>query len=154
MEGKELFRRLFDYNRWGNRRAVASLSTVSDTAERPRKFFAHIVGAERIWLARIDSAMPRWAEPFPTLTLEECLAAVDTLHQQWTELLDKLPVGRLAEDVVYKTTKGVEFKTPLQDVLMHVVMHSAYHRGQVASAVREAGGKPAATDYVVYAREG
>ena len=36
---------------------------------------------------------------------------------------------------------------------MHVVTHSAYHRGQVAAAVREAGGKPAATDLVVWVRQ-
>jgi len=36
---------------------------------------------------------------------------------------------------------------------MHVVTHSAYHRGQVAAAVREAGGKPEATDYVVWVRQ-
>lgn len=50
--------------------------------------------------------------------------------------------------------EGVEFSTPMADVLMHLVMHSAYHRGQVALAVRAAGGKPALTDYVVWVRQG
>jgi uncharacterized damage-inducible protein DinB len=153
MEGKELFRRLFDYDHWGNLQVLASLSTVSDAGERPRKLFCHIVGAQRIWLARIDGSILPGAEPWPTLTLEECRAAVDELYQRWIEVLDKVPEGRLAEDLIYKTTKGVEMKTPLRDVLMHVVMHSAYHRGQVASAVREAGGKPAMTDYVAYVRQ-
>jgi uncharacterized damage-inducible protein DinB len=41
---------------------------------------------------------------------------------------------------------GAEFKTPIRDVVTHLVMHSAYHRGQVAAAVKEDGGKPAPTD--------
>ena len=78
---------------------------------------------------------------------------MDELHKSWAALLDKLTPEKLAAGLTYRNTKGVEFKTPIQDVLMHLVLHSAYHRGQVAAAVREAGGKPAATDYVVYLRQ-
>jgi uncharacterized damage-inducible protein DinB len=66
--------------------------------------------------------------------------------------LDNLTSEKLDEDLVQRTSKGVEFRTPVRDVLTHLVMHSAYHRGQIAQAVREAGGQPAATDYIVYAR--
>lgn len=68
-------------------------------------------------------------------------------------LLDKLTPEKLDENLKYRNRKGVEFQTPIRDVLMHVIMHSVYHRGQVAAAVREAGGKPAATDYMVYVRK-
>jgi uncharacterized damage-inducible protein DinB len=68
-------------------------------------------------------------------------------------LLDKLTPEKLAQDLTYLTMAGAEFKTPIRDVLTHLVMHSAYHRGQVAAAVREDGGKPTPTDYVVYLRQ-
>jgi uncharacterized damage-inducible protein DinB len=34
--------------------------------------------------------------------------------------------------------------------MVNVVNHSTYHRGQVASMLRQLGGKPAATDYVLF----
>ena len=74
------------------------------------------------------------------------------LRRRWKELLDNLTPEKLAGDLLYLSLKGVEYRTPIQDVLMHLILHSAYHRGQVAAAVREAGGKPASTDYVVYLR--
>jgi uncharacterized damage-inducible protein DinB len=36
----------------------------------------------------------------------------------------------------------------VDDILMHVVMHSAYHRGQIALEVRCAGQTPAYTDFI------
>jgi uncharacterized damage-inducible protein DinB len=153
METREHIRQLFEYDLWANQKTLESLATVPETAERPRKLFSHIVGAQRIWRARFEDPNPPGAEPWPTLTLDEARVAAEELNQSWQALLGRLTPAKLAEDLVYRTTKGTEFHTPIQDVLLHVVMHSAYHRGQVAAAVREAGGKPAATDYVVYLRQ-
>ena len=36
---------------------------------------------------------------------------------------------------------------------MHVITHSVHHRGQAAAAIRDAGGQPSATDFVVYVRK-
>ena len=152
-QGMQWFRRLFDYDYWGNLEALASLDTVKDSTGTPQKYFGHVIGAQRVWLSRFETPDSPSVETWPKLALEQCRAAIEELHQRWTSLLDRLAPEKLAHDFVYRNTKGVEFKTPLQDVLMHLVMHSAYHRGQVASAVRQAGGKPAATDYVVYVRQ-
>jgi uncharacterized damage-inducible protein DinB len=53
----------------------------------------------------------------------------------------------------YKNSRGVEYRTAYRDMLMHVLMHSAYHRGQVAMAIRAEGGEPANTDYIGFVRE-
>jgi uncharacterized damage-inducible protein DinB len=148
------YRKLFDYDYWANSETLASLRTVPSGAEKPRKTFNHVIGAQRIWMARFENPAPPSAQPWPDLTLEECASAIEDLRRRWKEVLDGLTPEKLASELVYKNLKGVEYKTPVQDVLMHLVLHSAYHRGQVAAAVREAGGKPAPTDYVVYCRAG
>ncbi len=153
MEAINVYRKLFDYDRWGNREALRSLDSVREGAERPRQLFAHVIGAERIWLSRFASPEHPSVDVWPDLSLAECRTAVEDLYGCWTGLLNQLTADKLTQDLVYRNTKGVEFKTPISDVLTHLVMHSAYHRGQVAAAVREAGGKPAATDYVVYVRQ-
>ncbi len=153
MENLNFIRQLFEYDYWANRETLASLATGAGDAERPRRYFSHVLGAQMVWLARFDDPNPPSAQSWPTLSVEECRQAIEDLHGQWTALLERLSPEKLEEDLAYRNTKGAEFKTPIRDVLMHLVMHSAYHRGQVATAVREAGGKPAATDYAVYVRK-
>jgi uncharacterized damage-inducible protein DinB len=153
MENLNFIRQLFEYDYWANREALASVATVAGDAERTRKYFSHVFGAQWIWLARFDDPSSPSAQAWPMLSDEECRQAIEDLHRQWTALLDRLNPDKLEEDLAYRNLKGIEFKTPIRDVLMHLVTHSAYHRGQVAAAVREAGGKPAATDYAVYVRK-
>jgi uncharacterized damage-inducible protein DinB len=152
MEEVVNYRKLFDYDYWANSETLASLRTVPSGVDKPRETFNHVIGAQRIWMARFENPAPPSAQPWPDLSLEECASAIEDLRRRWNDLLDSFTPEKLAGDLTYLTLKGVEYKTPIQDVLMHLVLHSAYHRGQVAAAVREAGGKPASTDYVVYLR--
>ncbi|HEV2177414.1 MAG TPA: DinB family protein [Terriglobia bacterium] len=147
----QFLRKLFDYDYWANLTALDSLTPLE--AGKPLDYFAHVLGASRIWLARFSTADPKGIDVWPKPTLAQCRDAVDELRQGWTAVLDRLTPEGLAQNLVYRNTKGVEFSTPIVDVLMHLVMHSAYHRGQVASAVRAAGGKPALTDYVAWVRQ-
>jgi uncharacterized damage-inducible protein DinB len=153
MESIQSFRQLFEYDRWANHATLASLKTVTGSTERSLKIFNHIVGGQRVWLARFDNPNPPNVQPWPTLGPEECSAATEELYKCWMALLDKLTPEKKTQDLTYRTMAGAEFKTPIRDVLTHMVMHSAYHRGQVAAAVRQDGGKPAPTDYVVYLRQ-
>jgi uncharacterized damage-inducible protein DinB len=41
----------------------------------------------------------------------------------------------------------------VEEILTHVTIHSAYHRGQIASDVRSAGLEPAYTDYIHAVRQ-
>jgi uncharacterized damage-inducible protein DinB len=153
MESLDAFRKLFDYDYWGNQEALQSVETVSGPREAVLKIAGHIIGAQQVWLERLESPDSSPGAPWPVLSLAEARTAAEELHRRLRAFLGKLTPEKLGEDLAYRNTKGVEFRTPLRDVLTHLVMHSAYHRGQIAAAVREAGGKPAATDYVVYVRQ-
>ncbi|MGE5326765.1 MAG: DinB family protein [Deltaproteobacteria bacterium] len=151
MDASEI-RNLFDYDYWANRETLASLAALDGDASRARKFFYHILGAQRVWLSRFETPDSPVTETWPSLTLEDAASALADLRARWTKQLDGLTSDGLSGDLVYRNTKGQEFRTPIRDVLIHLVMHSVYHRGQVAAAVRDSGGKPSATDYVVYVR--
>jgi uncharacterized damage-inducible protein DinB len=135
------------------REVLTTLSAHHENAQAPR-FFSHILSAQQIWLARIRQENSATIPVWPTRSLSVCRTLVDDLHQQWTKFLDSLTPEKLMEKVTYQNTQGVRFETPLQDILMHVIMHSAYHRGQVATAVRGEGGTPATTDYIAFVRRG
>ncbi|HEU5359182.1 MAG TPA: DinB family protein, partial [Gemmatimonadales bacterium] len=54
--------------------------------------------------------------------------------------------------VTYRNSAGLEFTSTVEDILLHVALHGAYHRGQVARALREGGAVPNATDYIAFIR--
>lgn len=59
----------------------------------------------------------------------------------------------LERPLSYRNLKGEDFTQPLVDQLVHVVNHSTYHRGQIATLSRQAGFPAPATDLIVFKRE-
>jgi uncharacterized damage-inducible protein DinB len=113
---------------------------------------AHIVGAEWLWLARLrgePSSLPVW----PELDLETCGRRLAELSHQWPEYLDN-HLGALNQPISYTNSKGEAWTSTIEEILTHVPIHSAYHRGQIASDLRESGMDPAYTDYIHAVREG
>jgi uncharacterized damage-inducible protein DinB len=56
--------------------------------------------------------------------------------------------------VEYRNSVGELWKGAVGDVLTQVVMHSAYHRGQIAADLRQSGHEPASTDFIHAVRQG
>ena len=147
MNSIENFRRLFAYDDWANREALASLATSGAPPARALRLMAHVAAAERLWLERLRGerqSMPVW----PELTLDECAAHLAEMPALWSEYLAALDPARLGHTIAYTNSKGEPWTSVTADVLTHVVMHSAYHRGQVALEVRAAGATPAYTDFI------
>ena len=153
MESLDTFRQLFEYDYWANQESLSSIASLSIDAERALKIAGHIVGAQRVWLGRLETPGGAPAAPWPLMTLKETRAAISELHQRWENLFGHLAPERLDEDLVHRNSKGDESRVPVCDVLMQLVVHGAYHRGQIAAAVREAGGNPSPTDYILYVRQ-
>jgi uncharacterized damage-inducible protein DinB len=112
----------------------------------------HIIGAELLWLSRMEgkpSPLPVW----PDLSTEECAARHRDLADQLTRSLESW-ANPLDRRVGYTNSKGEPWTSTVEDILTHVVIHSAYHRGQIASDVRAAGLEPAYTDYIHAVRQG
>jgi uncharacterized damage-inducible protein DinB len=144
---------LFSYDDWANREVLTSLETLGSPPGRSVKFLAHIISAERLWLERLltqKQTDPVW----PLFTLKDCKAGIDQLPRLWKNYLTSLGEAGLSDSCTYKNTKGDTFTSKKQDILLHVVMHSAYHRGQIAADVRAAGFTPAYTDYIHAVRQG
>lgn len=153
MELIEHLRRQFAYDAWANREVLATLSGSTRPTTRPLQLLAHILSAERLWLERIrkqPQSLPVW----PDVTADQCHAQIAELDLLWREFLSQLSPEGLSEEVIYKNSKGEAWSSTVEDILTHVVLHSAYHRGQIASLVRAGGEQPAYTDFIHAVREG
>ena len=89
---------------------------------------------------------------WPTLSLAECqeLAAENTRGYQ--HYFEKLTDSDLTSEVRYRNTKGDGYANSVLDILTHVVIHGAYHRGQIARIIGRGGGVTPNTDYIAYVR--
>jgi uncharacterized damage-inducible protein DinB len=155
MELLEYLRRQFAYDDWANRQVLSGIraSASARPAARPLQLLAHILSAERLWLERIlqqPQTLPVW----PDFTLEPCEAQIAELARLWREFFGQLSSAGLSEKITYKNSKGEPWTSTVEDILAHVVSHSAYHRGQIASQMRAGGEQPAYTDFIHAVRQG
>jgi uncharacterized damage-inducible protein DinB len=82
---------------------------------------------------------------------------LDALRTKWAEVerelatfVDRVTSDALDRVIAYVNTKGEEWRYPLWQMMHHVVNHSSYHRGQVATMLRQLGAEPKPTDFLVF----
>lgn len=150
----DTFRKLFTYDAWGNRSMLESLrlSTQAPTS-RACAITAHLIGAGRVWLDRLQGRVPS-GEVWPSLSLDECDAGFRDLDAAWSEYLGGLAAADLDREVTYTNSKGESWSSTVREILMHVILHGTYHRGQIAMLVRQSGHAPAYTDFIEATRRG
>lgn len=153
-------RALYDYNRWANARVLEAASALNPeqfTRDLGNSFhsvhdtLAHILGAEWIWLERWKGTSPKSllnASDFPS---------VEALKTRWNEVESDraqfilgITPEHLERVISYVNTRGQTFAYPLGEMMVHVVNHSTYHRGQIATLLRQLGAKPESTDLLLY----
>lgn len=113
--------------------------------------FAHVIGSEENWLARIEGREPR-AAIWPEVSLDELEPLLTSTHERYRTYLADLTDEEAAEKVSYTNSTGRQFTSEIRDILLHVALHGQYHRGKVNLMLRQIGRMPAPTDYIAYAR--
>ena len=153
-------RLLYAYERWANARVLAAAAIltpaqlVQDLRSGHRSVqgtLTHMLWGAWRWLARWQERTspsgpsPRDCVDFPSLRLRwrEVEEAQHTFVEQVTE-------SALERRISYENPAGTRWTYPLGQMLQHVVNHSTYHRGQVATMLRQLGAAPTPTDFLVY----
>lgn len=155
MESLGLIQRKLAYNDWANRRALQSLRVMKSPSARGARALSHILLVERLWLARLRrehiGKVP--TDFFPELPLTECETLINESLNNYQTYLGTLSEEQLDAVGSFRTLAGGKYEASTRDVLTHVLGHSMYHRGQVALAIREDGGEPQQSDYILFVRE-
>ena len=158
MHAVEHYRKLYRYDRWANGEVVRVLASAGDApspeaVQRAVKLLAHVVGAEWTWLARLSIPTEETAV-WPEMDLGQCGRQIDLLGNVWQGYLNGASPADIEKTIEYRNSKGERWQSRVEDVLLHVAMHSAYHRGQIALEMRAAGLNPAYTDFIQATRAG
>jgi uncharacterized damage-inducible protein DinB len=153
---------LFAYNRWADRRvldACRKLTAEQYVAEpvpgwsSVRSSIVHIAVVTEGWLSGFQSESDR------DIFTETDLPAVDDAERllyQANEIFDDLIPKITPEWLATPRTMRRGNRSailPPWVVLRHVVNHSTYHRGQVASKLKRLGVEQPATDFIFWAFE-
>lgn len=155
--------RLLTYNEWANARVFGDVATLTHdqlTQDLKSSFpsvlatVAHLVGAEWVWLERwLGTPQPKFPAWVAKPDLAEVRAQLADIERRRAALFAGLSDAEVLVPRHYKLQSGVEDAQPLDVMVTHLVNHSTYHRGQVATFFRQLGLKATSTDFITFARQ-
>jgi uncharacterized damage-inducible protein DinB len=143
--------KLLDHLQWADARVYDSLRAMPHPDARAMELYAHVLGAEHVWLSRMMVRASREAV-WPSLSLERAVELAAENVAGLRALVAVKSAEQLQQRLPYTNSSGMEFESTIEDMLLQVVLHGCYHRGQVALLVRGAGGEPAPTDFIAFVR--
>ena len=158
----ELIRELYEYHRWANRRLFDIAADLGDGVTMRdmgkhwsfptiKGTFAHLYGADRIWLSRWTGAVPaRMAGDADFASMEELRGKWDALEAEQRAFVDGLSASDLTRLIAYTNNQGIHGEVALAPLLQHVVNHGTHHRSEIATMLTIASGSPPDTGIATY----
>jgi uncharacterized damage-inducible protein DinB len=157
------FRALFAFNRWANDKMLDACRqlTPEQYAAEPapgwspvRASVYHIVLVTDRWVRGVaGDADPAYAAEADVRTPDDAQRVLERAYRNLDALLPALTPEALATLRTFRRRTGEALTMPPWVILRHVVNHTTYHRGQVASKLKRFGVQQAETDLVWWAME-
>jgi uncharacterized damage-inducible protein DinB len=117
------------------------------------KLVRHVAVAERVWLSRLQG---KGTAQYALWEETDDLTAIRTMFEenaeQYRVYIEELEESELGRMIDYANQSGVPFRTSVRDILLQVLLHGQYHRGQINRALRIESAEPAQVDYITFAR--
>lgn len=143
------FKELFEYGHHFNQQLWTVFAEQPKlTSERSIKLFNHILNAHQVWNTRITGDRSP-VDPWDLRPISE-LKETDSLN--YTNSIRILDQADLNSVIKYSNSKGDHYTSSVRNILFHVINHSTYHRGQIATEFKQNGIDPLVTDYIFFKR--
>ena len=153
-----LLRDLYGHQIWDDAehwRAIgAHTAARDDKAIRDR--LHHIAIVQRAFLWTVGDRQDQFAFTTPDdfSSFDALRAYAREHHDRLSPAIATISDSQLAESIVIPWFKDPPLSLTVAEALMQGAMHSQYHRGQNATRLREMGGEPPMTDYIVWLWKG
>ena len=144
-------RQLFEYNDWANRRIIAAIRR--QPSQRCLAIVGHLLITESEYFKRLHGKDSTGFDFWPALSIDECSTLAHENAEHFENLLSGFDDEGLGLHAAYKTSEGVPHTNTFRELLTHVLMHSATHRGNIVIRMRDEGLEPPVVDYIIYLRE-
>jgi uncharacterized damage-inducible protein DinB len=155
--------RHLNYSAWATGKIVEMLQNVDEAlwdkeviSSFPtiRKTLYHIWDAEVIWYERMKGGeVMVWPSTTFNGSNEEFLKLYLAHSNELAAFITTKDTAFLESKINYKNMKGIEYSTPVEEILFHLVNHGSYHRGQLITMLRTLGFTQIVnTDLIAYVR--
>jgi uncharacterized damage-inducible protein DinB len=151
METVELLRGLFVYNDWANWRIIRALG--ENSSAECLRILAHLLITEKEYFGRLYGKDSTGFDFWQNLSLAECGDLASETAAHYDRLLKRFVEEGLSLRAHYKTSEGVAHENTFRELLSHVLLHSATHRGNIVRQMRAEHIAPPKIDYIIYLRE-
>jgi uncharacterized damage-inducible protein DinB len=147
---KQYFQKLYEYNAWCNKRVLDALRRQKVDDEKILSLMSHVVVAQFLWLHRIEGLAAPNLQLWGKYTLTEIEPMAREISDRWISFVNHS--DDFTRELKYLNYTGDAFTNSIEHIMIHVVNHGTYHRGQVATLLRQAGYEPVNTDFITYDR--
>lgn len=150
MNDLETIRFLWKYMVHADAQIMQAADTLSDEGYRREqnisfgsveKLLHHAVMAQTTWLQRLNGLDVAYIDE-PTLSRAVLPGRWGQVHQELLAFADAQTPASLQTVVRSRNRSGKRSELPTWSVMLHVADHATYHRGQLNSMIKLAGGKP------------
>ena len=114
----------------------------------------HLHAAQQVWLGRWQGVSLGFPKAGDHASIEDAHHFAQACHAALRAYLSLRKEADMVEAITYTNLAGESFTQPLGELMLHLAMHSQYHRGQNAARLRSLGMPAAATDLVNWQRSG
>ncbi len=152
---------LLAYNRWAHDAFFDALLAlppaeldreVGGSFPSLRATLAHVVWAEWLWIQRWEGGDATLPDGWEGRTVAELRPMLREVADRQEAFVRGLPRGGTGRELRYGDRAGNPFRSRIDHMVVHVVNHATYHRGQLAVQLRLLGRVPPSTDFVKYTR--
>jgi uncharacterized damage-inducible protein DinB len=153
------FRELYTYNYWARDRQLAACASLTDEQfTRPmgnsfsslRDTLVHLLVVEWVWLERWNGRAPKaWPSQAEFTGLEQVTTRWKAIEHAMWEFLERVSEEDLKSELSYINFKGETWTYALWQMMIHLINHQSYHRGQVTTLLRQLGKTAPMVDYLL-----
>jgi len=149
MDAINLLRRMWEHTEWADQELWPAVAT--RTGEPVWKEYLHVLGAEEVWLSRLEGR-PAKAAVWPDLPAAQAEELRHAIVSGYRRYLGSLTADVLVRPIAYTNSAGLSFTGPPSEILAHVCLHGQYHRGKMNLMLRQATAAPVPVDFIAFAR--
>jgi len=151
------------YNVWANGKLAEFIAKadeklfdteVQSSFPSLRKTVYHIWDAEFIWLKRLQGeSLSDWPSKQFNGSRDEALNGWADCSRNFLDFIAVKDKAYYESVCHYKSVKGAPFSSTVEGIVMHVVNHGTFHRGQLVTMLRELGcTELSSTDLITFLR--
>lgn len=154
--------KLCNYNIWANDRICSWIKMAETKADEEvtssfptiRKTLYHLWDAQFIWLARLNGeSFNTWPSHSFKGNLDEAIEGLKKNSIAFADFIQQKKESEYQQKIEFKSLDSTAYFNTIEEITMHVMNHSTYHRGQLITMLRTVGFTAVeSTDFIRYLR--